>query len=121
MQAGSLHHKGGTGGGHRPGRVSPVSSQLNRREVLGACGAAGAAAVAIASAPGATARGDHVEVGRFVRRAGVRGKMTGAQAVAAALSCEGVPCVFGIPGAQNNELWDALKARRVPYLLVTHE
>ena len=47
--------------------------------------------------------------------------MTGAQAAAAALCCEGVRCVFGIPGAQNNEFWDALKARRVPYLLVTNE
>src|SRR4051812_34276041 len=47
--------------------------------------------------------------------------MTGAQAASAALCCEGVRCVFGIPGAQNNEFWDALKARRVPYLLVTHE
>jgi acetolactate synthase-1/2/3 large subunit len=98
-----------------------VSSQLNRRELLGACGAAGAAAVAIASAPDAPARADHVELGRYVRRAGVQGKMTGAQAVAAALACESVPCVFGIPGAQNNELWDALKARYVPYLLVAHE
>ena len=44
-----------------------------------------------------------------------------AQAVAASLACEGVPCVFGIPGAQNNELWDALKARQVPYMLVAHE
>ena len=47
--------------------------------------------------------------------------MTGAQAAAAALCCEGVPCVFGVPGAQNNEFWDAMKARRVPYLLVTNE
>ena len=47
--------------------------------------------------------------------------MTGAQAAAAALCCQGVPCVFGIPGAQNNEFWDALKARGVPYLLVAHE
>ena len=39
-----------------------------------------------------------VELGRFTRRAGVHGKMTGAQAAAAALCCQGVPCVFGIPG-----------------------
>ena len=32
-----------------------------------------------------------------------------------------MPCVFGVPGAQNNELWDAFKARRIPYLLVTNE
>src|SRR5205085_11386617 len=34
---------------------------------------------------------------------------------------EGTCCVFGIPGAQENELWDAMKARCLPYLLVTHE
>ncbi len=90
---------------------------LNRREVFGACGAIGAAALG----PVPPARGDHVELGRYVRRAGVQGKMTGAQAVAASLSCEGVPCLFGVPGAQNNELWDALKARGVPYMLVANE
>ncbi len=47
--------------------------------------------------------------------------MTGAQAVAAALFCERVPCIFGIPGAQNNELWDAFKAHMIPYLLVANE
>src|SRR5262245_39049764 len=105
----------------RPGRVCPVSSQFNRREVLGACGVAGAAAAAATWGPAQSARGDHVELGRFVKRAGVQGKMTGAQAVAAALACECAACVFGIPGAQNNEFWDALKARGVPYLLVAHE
>ena len=68
-----------------------------------------------------SAQAGHVELGRYTRRDGVHGKMTGAQAAAAALWCHGVPCVFGIPGAQNNEFWDALKARGVPYLLVTHE
>ena len=47
--------------------------------------------------------------------------MTGAQAIAATLACEGTPCLFGVPGAQNNELWDALKARGVPYMLVANE
>ncbi len=99
-----------------------MSLPLNRREVLSAFGAVGAAATAAtALGPVATARGDHVELGRFTRRAGVQGKMTGAQAVAAALACEGVPCLFGVPGAQNNELWDALKARGVPYMLVANE
>ena len=93
---------------------------LNRREMLGALGAVGAATAA-AMTPANPARGDHVELGRFVRRAGVHGKMTGAQAVAASLACEGVPCLFGVPGAQNNELWDALKARGVPYMLVATE
>ena len=38
-----------------------------------------------------------------------------------ALLSEGVPCVFGIPGAQENELWDEMKSRGLGYLLVTHE
>ncbi len=51
----------------------------------------------------------------------VFGHMTGAEALAEALALEGVGCVYGIPGAQENELWDTLKERGVPYLLVTHE
>jgi acetolactate synthase-1/2/3 large subunit len=96
-----------------------VAANLSRREALGVLGALGAVATAAASSPPANA--GHVELGRYVRRAGVHGKMTGAQAAAAALACECVPCVFGIPGAQSNEFWDALKARRVPYLLVSNE
>jgi len=49
------------------------------------------------------------------------GKMSGARALALALSAEGVGCVYGIPGAQENELWDAFKDVSLPYLLVTHE
>jgi acetolactate synthase-1/2/3 large subunit len=92
---------------------------LSRREALGVLGTLSAAAT-VAVSP-TSAKADHVEVRGFVKRSGVQGRMTGAQAAAAALCCEGVRCVFGIPGAQNNEFWDALKARRVPYLLVTHE
>jgi len=51
----------------------------------------------------------------------VEGKMTGAQAVVETLIQEGTDCVFGIPGAQENELWDAMKSKGLPYLLVTHE
>ncbi len=51
----------------------------------------------------------------------VAGKMTGAAALVAALKAEGVPVVFGIPGAQENELWDEMKSQCLPYLLVTHE
>jgi len=93
-----------------------VSPKVNRRELFVAGGAAAAAVTALA--PRARAG---VELGRHARRPGVQGKMTGAQAAAAALACQGVRCVFGIPGAQTNELWDALKARSVPYLLVAHE
>ncbi|MBX6315289.1 MAG: thiamine pyrophosphate-binding protein, partial [Isosphaeraceae bacterium] len=92
---------------------------LNRRAALGVLGTLGAAATL---APKAARAGQHhVEVGSYTHRVGVRGRMTGAQAAVAALCIEGVPCVFGVPGAQNNELWDALKAHGVPYLLVTHE
>jgi acetolactate synthase I/II/III large subunit len=96
-----------------------LSPKVSRREVLSALGAVGT--IAAVSAVGPQARADRVELGRFSKRTGVHGKMTGAQAVAAALCCQGVRCVFGIPGAQTNELWDALKARGVPYLLTAHE
>jgi acetolactate synthase-1/2/3 large subunit len=98
-----------------------LPEQRNRRELFGACGVAAAGAVATAYCAGPDARAGHVELGRFSKRTGVQGKMTGAQAAAAALACQGVRCVFGIPGAQNNELWDALKARSIPYMLVAHE
>lgn len=56
------------------------------------------------------------------RNAGwVEGKLTGAQAVVETLIQEGTDCVYGIPGAQENELWDAMKSKHLPYLLVTHE
>jgi acetolactate synthase-1/2/3 large subunit len=51
----------------------------------------------------------------------VSGHMTGAEALVETLIQEGVPCVFGIPGAQDNELWDTMKSRGLGYLLVTHE
>lgn len=51
----------------------------------------------------------------------VFGRLTGAEALTEALIAEGVACVYGIPGAQENELWDTFKQRGLPYLLVTHE
>src|SRR5262245_52817012 len=51
----------------------------------------------------------------------VSGHMSGARALVETLKAEGTLCVFGIPGAQGNELWDQMKARHLPYLLVTHE
>jgi acetolactate synthase-1/2/3 large subunit len=47
--------------------------------------------------------------------------MTGAKAVIETLMAEGTNCVFGIPGAQENELWDVMKSRGLDYVLVTHE
>lgn len=59
-------------------------------------------------------------------RAGVRhsshsGKVTGAEALVETLLQQGTDCVFGIPGAQENELWDTMKSKGLCYLLVTHE
>jgi acetolactate synthase I/II/III large subunit len=51
----------------------------------------------------------------------VHGFMTGANALVETLIQEGTTCVFGIPGAQENELWDAMKSKGLGYLLVTHE
>lgn len=48
-------------------------------------------------------------------------KKSGARALVEALKVEGVGCVYGIPGAQENEFWDELKSAKVPYLLSTHE
>ncbi len=47
--------------------------------------------------------------------------MTGAQATVVALQVEQTRCVFGVPGAQNNELWDVMKGQGLAYMLVTHE
>src|SRR5262245_32607272 len=52
---------------------------------------------------------------------GVKGQMTGAMALVETLIQEGTDCVFGIPGAQENELWDAMKTKGLDYLLCTHE
>lgn len=51
----------------------------------------------------------------------IRGKMSGARALVETLITEGTGCVYGIPGAQENEFWDAMKQAGLPYLLSTHE
>src|SRR5215471_8332677 len=51
----------------------------------------------------------------------ITGQMSGAAALTEALKLEGCTVVFGIPGAQENELWDTFKERQLPYHLVTHE
>jgi acetolactate synthase I/II/III large subunit len=77
---------------------------------------------------GAAAVGGLLLASRVPSQAGVRrapgwieGKMTGAMAIVQTLMEEGCDCVYGIPGAQENELWDAMKTRGLPYLLCTHE
>ncbi len=51
----------------------------------------------------------------------ISGRMTGAEVIVAALKQMGTNAVYGIPGAQENELWDTFKTGRLSYLLVTHE
>ncbi len=93
---------------------------VNRRTALGVLGTVGA--VTLASGEGlaqdlpAPIRFPNPPTGR-----GARGRMTGAQAAVAALRAEATRCVFGVPGAQNNEFWDAMKGEGLPYLLVTNE
>ncbi len=90
-----------------------MSIAISRRSLLGS------AAILPFAAHEALARP------RLLRKRGedgwVRGHLTGAQAIVETLMKEGADCVFGIPGAQQNELWDTMKSRGLPYLLVTHE
>ncbi|MCE9565420.1 MAG: thiamine pyrophosphate-binding protein [Planctomycetes bacterium] len=81
----------------------------------------GAAAVGGALAA-ASASANPIAKVRAERHPGwVFGRMTGAEALTESLLTEGVGCVYGIPGAQENELWDTFKEKGLPYLLVTHE
>lgn len=92
-----------------------MGQPLSRRDLLKLA----AAAPAVAAWP-TDAEGGLLPHPR--RAAGhVAGHLTGAQALVDALLVEGADCVFGIPGAQENELWDTMKARGLGYLLVTHE
>lgn len=84
--------------------------EMSRRELLKAVGIG-----AMASVPGQTDA-------QIIRRVGfVQGHMTGAEALVETLQQEGCDWVYGIPGAQENELWDTMKTKRLGYLLVTHE
>jgi acetolactate synthase-1/2/3 large subunit len=93
-----------------------MSLPLSRREVLKL---AAAQAVASLVLPGPVQAGP---LGLRQPPPGwVSGNLTGAQALVETLIQEGVGCVFGIPGAQENELWDTMKSKHLDYLLVTHE
>lgn len=97
--------------------------EVNRRSALGGLGILGAAVSttgSVARAAQAVAPSPHALHPVHAVR-GVRGHLTGAKAAVAALQCEGVRCVFGVPGAQSNEFWDAMKSAGLPYLLVTNE
>src|SRR5947209_1463134 len=88
-----------------------MNSPISRRDLLKVVGATGLAALPPAAAR--TTRGGPP--------GWVTGHMSGAEALTEALLVEGTECVFGIPGAQQNELWDTFKSKHLPYLLVTHE
>src|SRR5262245_15707277 len=90
-----------------------MKGSISRRGVLRAMAAAPALIPLTASSAAALPR--RSDDGR------VHGKMSGAKAVVATLQAEGVEVVFGIPGAQENELWDAMKTLGLGYLLTTHE
>jgi acetolactate synthase-1/2/3 large subunit len=89
-----------------------MSDPLSRRDLLKLT-----AAGCLAALPtGPAAAGGHADAPGWVI-----GSMTGAQALVETLLAEGTEVVFGIPGAQENELWDAMKSKHLSYLLVTHE
>ena len=91
---------------------------LSRRDVLKTVAAGCLAATALPDTAQAGLR-------RVLHQHGddgtIAGHLTGAQALVETLLKEGVECVYGIPGAQDNELWDTMKSKGLPYLLVTHE
>ncbi len=91
---------------------------LSRRDLLKVV-AAGAlvSAIPVAAGAGPLRRVLHEKEDDGI----VSGHMTGAAALVETLLKEGVECVYGIPGAQDNELWDTMKTKGLPYLLVTHE
>jgi acetolactate synthase I/II/III large subunit len=89
-----------------------MNPSLTRRDVLKALAAAGVLTV--------LPRGK-AEAGDVAPGCWITGKMSGAEALVAALQAEGTDVVFGIPGAQDNELWDTFKSKGLCYLLVTHE
>jgi acetolactate synthase-1/2/3 large subunit len=94
--------------------MDPLMPSFSRRDVLKVAAAHALLALPAGSSGGGVAR-------RHARTGWVKGHMTGAEALVETLQVEGAECVFGIPGAQENELWDAMKAKRLGYLLVTHE
>jgi acetolactate synthase-1/2/3 large subunit len=87
-----------------------MTQHLSRRSLLKVMAATG-----IAASTGTTTSPVEASAGC------VSGLMTGARALVQTLLAEGTSCVFGIPGAQENELWDQMKSLHLPYLLVTHE
>ncbi len=94
---------------------------VNRRSAMELLAGAGIAAAAHSSAAGQDLPPAIAPDLSISGRHGVFGRMTGAQAAVAALCGQGTSCVYGVPGAQNNDLWDAMKSHGLGYLLVSNE
>jgi acetolactate synthase-1/2/3 large subunit len=93
-----------------------MNPSLSRRDVLKA-----AAIGCVAALPAVNQQAEAGLIRHRPNDGTISGEMTGAQALVEALILEQTECVFGIPGAQSNELWDCFKAKGLEYLLVTHE
>jgi acetolactate synthase I/II/III large subunit len=91
---------------------------LSRRQLLKTMAVPCVASLAAAALPAPVAA--HIRSRRTCAGT-ISGFMTGARALVETLISEGTGCVYGIPGAQENELWDTMKSRGLGYLLVTHE
>ena len=76
---------------------------LNRRDALGALGLLGTAAAAASSAP-TTARAGHVELGPYVKRPGVQGRMTGAAGGGGGALLRGRPLRLRHPGGPEQRV-----------------
>lgn len=102
--------------------------KLTRRSAIGALGTIGGSALVSGTVraqtpppPSVVLPGPTPLAVTPPRGSSVQGRMSGAMAAVRALCLEGTPCVFGVPGAQNNEFWDAMKSHGLPYMLVTNE
>jgi acetolactate synthase I/II/III large subunit len=95
-----------------------MSLHLSRRQLLKTMAAPCVASLAATALPAPAAARIR---SRGACAGTVSGFMTGARALVETLISEGAQCVYGIPGAQENELWDTMKSRGLAYLLVTHE
>lgn len=76
---------------------------------------------AVVAATTSATQGQVLPRPRAVANGWVTGRMTGAEALVETLQAVETECVYGIPGAQQNELWDTMKSKHLGYLLVTHE
>ncbi|QDU59323.1 Acetolactate synthase isozyme 1 large subunit [Planctomycetes bacterium Pan216] len=98
-----------------------MGKPLTRRGFLQRVSANALVAPSASVVSAATATAASTSTATVISDGWIRGKMTGAEALVDALILEGAGCVFGIPGAQENDLWDAMKQKGLPYLLTSNE